>query len=389
MKKSLALFALIIAGVTVISGCGGGAAAATAKSVPFSDADAIAVVVANTANVPAPTIPESLAPTIQNFRVSGRKPAVISAAGLPSTVDIKWIHIPEGGGTEAGNSKRAKKDLKNLTRSIEAGPSSDGLDMFEALSVAAADLKGAEHPLLILVGSGLSDRGVLDTTDGLLAADPNDVAQYVVKNNQGLSLKGYDVVLSGFGFTAAPQSYLPSSTREQVVAIWTAVLQTLGANVHVDPTPNTAAAISTEYQVEPTVVQPAAACAEQSITYTFDSSRLSFAKESAQLGDASSLEDLAKMLAHADSGEIKISGHTDSDGPESENLALGQARAEAVRAYLQKANPALTFVVESAGESQPVVPETGLSGRSLLEAQGKNRRVEVTLKGTSIDCPSS
>lgn len=72
---------------------------------------------------------------------------------------------------------------------------------------------------------------------------------------------------------------------------------------------------------------------------------------------------------------IEIQGHTDNNGPEALNLALGQARAEAVRRYLAMEGgiPLHRMNVISYGESSPVADNTTREGRA------ENRRVALVV----------
>lgn len=75
------------------------------------------------------------------------------------------------------------------------------------------------------------------------------------------------------------------------------------------------------------------------------------------------------------SGEkIQITGHTDNNGTDDANLALGQKRADQIRSILMKAGvPESQVSSSSRGESQPVAPNRTASGRH------QNRRAEVRL----------
>ena len=69
---------------------------------------------------------------------------------------------------------------------------------------------------------------------------------------------------------------------------------------------------------------------------------------------------------------LEIQGHTDSKGPADLNHKLGEARAEAVRLFLNKQGIALNRMSTiSYGEEEPVAPNKTKEGRS------KNRRVVV------------
>jgi len=69
---------------------------------------------------------------------------------------------------------------------------------------------------------------------------------------------------------------------------------------------------------------------------------------------------------------LEIQGHTDATGPDEVNYKLGEARAEAVRRYLNKQGVALNRMSTiSYGASEPVESNKTKDGRS------KNRRVVV------------
>jgi outer membrane protein OmpA-like peptidoglycan-associated protein len=69
---------------------------------------------------------------------------------------------------------------------------------------------------------------------------------------------------------------------------------------------------------------------------------------------------------------LEIQGHTDATGAEEINYRLGEARAEAVRRYLNKQGVALNRMSTiSYGKSEPVESNKTREGRS------KNRRVVV------------
>jgi peptidoglycan-associated lipoprotein len=69
---------------------------------------------------------------------------------------------------------------------------------------------------------------------------------------------------------------------------------------------------------------------------------------------------------------LEIQGHTDATGPDSLNYKLGEARAEAVRRYLNKQGIALNRMSTiSYGKDEPVDSNKTKEGRS------KNRRVVV------------
>jgi OOP family OmpA-OmpF porin len=83
------------------------------------------------------------------------------------------------------------------------------------------------------------------------------------------------------------------------------------------------------------------------------------------------LDKVADVVPKLHSDKVQIIGHTDSSGSRSTNLALSQARADAVKTYLvDKGLPPARFETLGAGPDQPVATNATAEGRA------KNRRIE-------------
>lgn len=82
------------------------------------------------------------------------------------------------------------------------------------------------------------------------------------------------------------------------------------------------------------------------------------------------------LLSHRELKKVRVEGHTDDAGPDDKNLALSQARADAVRAYLvEKGIAAERLEATGYGETRPAEQSTGGKAREA------NRRVEFKLLG--------
>lgn len=80
---------------------------------------------------------------------------------------------------------------------------------------------------------------------------------------------------------------------------------------------------------------------------------------------------IAELQKHPED-TVVVGGHTCDVGPEGKNMALGQRRADVVKAYLvEQGIDAGRITTVSFGESQPAVPNDGPANRKL------NRRVEI------------
>jgi outer membrane protein OmpA-like peptidoglycan-associated protein len=100
-----------------------------------------------------------------------------------------------------------------------------------------------------------------------------------------------------------------------------------------------------------------------------------FAVDSAALTPAaqSTMTELADRLRERAVGEVVVTGHTDSTGPDADNLRLSQARAQSVLAVLRTRGGAdVQLTARGVGEQQPVADNASPDG------QAQNRRVTVT-----------
>jgi outer membrane protein OmpA-like peptidoglycan-associated protein len=90
------------------------------------------------------------------------------------------------------------------------------------------------------------------------------------------------------------------------------------------------------------------------------------------------VDQLARDLLIAGGTVVEVHGHTDNAGDPRKSMPLSQARANAVKSYLEHLSP-VNFPpgrvrAYAHGESQPLVPNTSAANRA------KNRRVEIILR---------
>lgn len=106
--------------------------------------------------------------------------------------------------------------------------------------------------------------------------------------------------------------------------------------------------------------------------------KITFEPGSAEIDAAARgvIDSLAAVLAECPGLMIEIAGHTDAQGSEGGNLALSQARAEAVLVALQGRRLAVEgFRAQGYGEAVPLADNATEAGREA------NRRIEFTLIG--------
>lgn len=111
----------------------------------------------------------------------------------------------------------------------------------------------------------------------------------------------------------------------------------------------------------------------EQVSTTLDANVL-FATASADLSAAAqeALAAVAADISARGTGEVVVTGHTDSDGSDATNQTLSEQRAAAVLAVLQQGSgSAVTFTSVGKGESEPV------ASNSTDEGKQQNRRVTV------------
>jgi type IX secretion system PorP/SprF family membrane protein len=98
-----------------------------------------------------------------------------------------------------------------------------------------------------------------------------------------------------------------------------------------------------------------------------------FAYRSAEVNPAMipKLNELVEELKEHPHVTVKITGHTDHLGEESQNMELSLARAKAVEKYLKDKGVTNKMIVKGEGEHKPIAPNSTEEGRR------KNRRVDV------------
>jgi OOP family OmpA-OmpF porin len=114
--------------------------------------------------------------------------------------------------------------------------------------------------------------------------------------------------------------------------------------------------------------------------------KIAFAPGSAEIESAArdTMDALADQMRKCPDIAMEIGGHTDSQGRDSSNLALSQARAEAVLLGLQGRRVLVgSLTALGYGETRPLADNDSPSGRET------NRRIEFTLPGQAAAAAGS
>ncbi len=135
-------------------------------------------------------------------------------------------------------------------------------------------------------------------------------------------------------------------------------------------------AVSYDKLLDPLAALPTAQDCEDNVVTVLARRKISFAPGSAEIdaGSGPVIDDLTKALKNCGPVKMEIGGHTDAQGSAGGNLALSQARAEAVMVALQGRQVDVSGMRATGyGEGVPVADNGSDTGREA------NRRIEFTL----------
>jgi outer membrane protein OmpA-like peptidoglycan-associated protein len=109
-------------------------------------------------------------------------------------------------------------------------------------------------------------------------------------------------------------------------------------------------------------------------TFQFEKLTFDTAKSALRPEDAQEVATIATVLKQYGNTRVRIAGYADNRGPAAANVALGKARADAVKAGLvAQGIDAARIETVSGGESDPVDTNATTSG------QAENRRTELVV----------
>lgn len=201
-----------------------------------SDYDGLIVITGNTANSPAPNLDfenGELNDILSGVFYGDSDTTIISAAGNNSTIDIRKY-------TPRKNLNASKNNLKKLSKeineAIKQSPSESGANYFGAILKAGNIIESQKlkRPVIVVVGSGYSDRGVLnfasDDILGRYARDGN--ANGLVSGDKSVKegmLNGVTIKWYNAAEVSPPQSEISAHYQALTREIYTELFGYLGA----------------------------------------------------------------------------------------------------------------------------------------------------------------
>jgi OmpA-OmpF porin, OOP family len=396
MKRALIATAAAATSIAVLAGCSPLTDVVTMQghSVPVcGHPDGVVLIVGAHRDTPAPSALDSRVACLVGAAIELGKPVIlVDATGQPDVVTPRLLSVT-GGTLAQQDSPRVAEDVQRVTDTI-AGlrPKAPGVDDLAALALAAdaAQADGLPHAVLVLLDSGLDDRGALSfTTAGMLAAEPSEVAAQLKATGNELHLHGFTVELVGIGFTARPQAPLDAKWRGSLTAIWRAVVTSAGAAAVVIPQPAEGASVRTSEPVRLIAVpadRPARPAPGAHIVFAGESP-VRFEPNTTVFVDPAAarraLRPIADWLAANRSRHALLIGTTADVGPMSGQVALSLQRASRVRAVLLALDASRSQITIGGVGSDfaAFVPDRDASGALLAGPAAVNRSVRITLTG--------
>jgi OmpA-OmpF porin, OOP family len=382
-----------VAAAALLASCSmlpGGLGASNTAAVRCRRPEGMELIIGSHRAAPRPSLGPALVCQLAAAIRAGKPVRIVVASGQPRLIDPRLISVTGGTLAEQG-SPRVQEDVQRVQAAVAAArPESPGVDDLAALALAADEARslGAVHAELVLIDSGLDDRGALDfRVPGMLAASPAEVAHELEVSGNLPSLHGLTVVLVSTGYTAPPQEPLSAKWRATVTEIWTAVVRAAGASVRVIPQPGQGPSVATE---EPVLTVPVPSIQSvrpgKDITISLtQESPVRFEPNSTAFVDlaaaAQALTPIARWLQGYPSRHAALEGTTADVGPMSGQIALSRARADRVRSELIMlgASAAQVTAIGVGSDFPQFRHDRNAEGTLLPGLAALNRSVRITL----------
>jgi outer membrane protein OmpA-like peptidoglycan-associated protein len=369
------LLASVGAAALVVAGC------ASAHDGSHPDHGSVAYVLGVHANAPASADADKLLSEAVDQQQVLTVVAVDGEPRIATSIDLL------SAAQNPDSRQREEEQQKYQLRAALAGlqPKTAEVDLLAGIALGARSLNHAPKTMVV-EDSGVSTKGVLRFQQpGMPDADPNEVADSLQRQGElPPDLKGVNVVLRGFGDVVLPQQALGIAKRNNVIAIWKAVLTRAGANVSVDDTPrqgnswpDNAPAVTPIPIAEsplPSVVEPVALPAAEY-----------FEPDSGRLIDADRAVEVLRPFAEEatrSGADIDLIGTTARDGDRDGQIQLSRQRAEVLKTLLveQLNVPADKVTTDGVGSYGPTyVPDHDAAGNLLPAAAAQNRTVWISI----------
>jgi outer membrane protein OmpA-like peptidoglycan-associated protein len=181
-----------------------------------------------------------------------------SATINPKEIEIKGLS--EKFDNDYAIASQKEEIAMQVKNAASQSPAEGGADYFQAIIEAADSLQGAQNPLIVVYGSGLSDHGILNfADDGLLSkADDYAIAQLSQTKIRKNEYRNTEIIWLGAGETINDngQEPLDADHQKKVEDIYISALGYIGMKPSfgkIQITKDTTS-VSNTYHVNPTMI---------------------------------------------------------------------------------------------------------------------------------------
>lgn len=204
--------------------------------------DSIYFVVGNTMNSPKPVIGDEIKEYVASSIIGNDTEVSISMRSVtPTRYEMRDVLANKD------NAKSLKKEVElvqsvfdQIDANMSGSPKASNADYYGAIEEAASDLSGDikkdKKCLIVVIGSGLSDWGILNFADaGLMSENKDDDVDRITNAildrdilRRDSSFSSIDIVWQNAGVTVAPQSVIDRNGRDAIEKIYERILKKVG-----------------------------------------------------------------------------------------------------------------------------------------------------------------
>ncbi|MET7423396.1 hypothetical protein [Dactylosporangium sp. NPDC005555] len=305
LPRSLRLAALAMCatlGMTVTAGCGEFRKDFLGEESTFTcpkPAHAgLAIAVGARANSPTPAPPAEVRKLIAETMQGCGRITVVRVDGRPSVAGDR-VFAPTAKTRQNSDIEQAKflKDVGELLTTAAKAVEPEA-NVLGALSVAAG--AAGQGGTVVLIDSGVQTTDPMDLrTSNLPAKKPQVIAEALHRDKLLPDLTGRTVILSGIGYTAAPQTPLDDRNRNFLRDLWREIVIAAGVKEPVVlPDPNTSAAVQSNPSVGVVAFPAGAILLECNANSTLpDDGEVGFIPDQAEFRNPDAARNVLKGLA--------------------------------------------------------------------------------------------
>ena len=352
-----------------------------------SDYDGLIIITGNTANSPAPNLDFSsgdLSDILSGVFYGDGTTTIISAAGNNPIINTSRNYTPKKNLNASNNN--LKKLSKEINSAIKQSPSESGANYFGAILKASNEIKSKQlkHPIIVIVGSGYSDRGVLNfATDDVLGRYSRDGSAIdLVRGDKSVKedmLSGATIKWFNAGVVSEPQSKISDHYQALTRDIYAEIFEYLGASSEIlgDTGTSDFSSVDTKYTVGQVYVERL----KRGDVFNVNEDVGKFKTDSNILIDRDEVKEKLRSFAtqfdNSSNLRLKVTGYIAICAPGS---TLGEERASVIRDILVElgVSGSKIDVYGQPGAPSSNPSESYTCESELPETERRTVRIEVT-----------